>query len=263
MKHKGQPIKNKGEASFLQRLLDQETFQDFKFIIQERSSYSRRKRSLKKHLRREISRLKKMRDEDRNLFGRYAVFRVSRFFREFENYFVVMRNVKEWELPKKYQAKIEQLDLEFQRKLQVYRIACTWKKTEKGFAYYQASFYNQKEASVRSGGKWYQLAQDKFLYLVEIHRIFLDEECEPIHDETRFWNALKKENEVVALLVKAERWWGSAPVWCGQEFFYKKRRKVRLSLLKKNSTIRCLGRAFVFGLLLNVESYFDVCQIEH
>ena len=47
MKHKGQPIKNKGEASFLQRLLDQETFQDFKFIIQERSSYSRRKRSLK------------------------------------------------------------------------------------------------------------------------------------------------------------------------------------------------------------------------
>ena len=204
MKHKGQPIKNKGEASFLQRLLDQETFQDFKFIIQERSSYSRRKRSLKKHLRREISRLKKMRDQDRSIFGRYVMFRKSPFFQEFENYFVVMRNVKEWSLPKKYQTKIEQLDLEFQRKLQVYRIACTWKKTEKGFAYYQASFYNQKEASVRSGGKWYQLAQDKFLYLVEIHRIFLDEECEPIHDETRFWNALKKENEVVALLVKAE-----------------------------------------------------------
>ena len=204
MKHKGQPIKNKGEASFLQRLLEQETFQDFKFIIQERSSYSRRKRSLKKHLRREISRLKKMRDQDRSIFGRYVMFRKSPFFQEFENYFVVMRNVKEWSLPKKYQTKIEQLDLEFQRKLQVYRIACTWKKTEKGFAYYQASFYNQKEASVRSGGKWYQLAQDKFLYLVEIHRIFLDEECEPIHDETRFWNALKKENEVVALLVKAE-----------------------------------------------------------
>ena len=45
MKHKGQLIKNKGEVSFLQRLLDQEAFQDFKFIIQERSSYSRRKRS--------------------------------------------------------------------------------------------------------------------------------------------------------------------------------------------------------------------------
>ena len=146
-----------------------------------------------------------MRDEDRNLFGRYAVFRVSRFFREFENYFVVMRNVKEWSLPKKYHAKIEQLDLEFQRKLQVYRIACTWKKTEKGFAYYQASFYSQKEVSVQSGGKWHQLAQDKFLYLVEIHCLFLDEECEPIHDETRLLNALKKENEVVALLVKAER----------------------------------------------------------
>ena len=54
MKHKGQPIKNKGEVSFLQRLLDQEAFQDFKFIIQERSSYSRRRRSLKKHLRRDF-----------------------------------------------------------------------------------------------------------------------------------------------------------------------------------------------------------------
>ena len=205
MKHKGQPIKNKGEASFLQRLLDQEAFQDFKFIIQERSSYSRRKRSLKQCLRRDLAKVRTMRDQDRAIFGRYAMFRKSPFFQEFENYFVVMRNVKEWSLPKKYQTKIEQLDLEFQRKLQVYRIACTWKKTEKGFAYYQASFYNQKEASVRSGGKWYQLAQDKFLYLVEIHRIFLDEECEPIHDETRFWNALKKENEVVALLVKAER----------------------------------------------------------
>ena len=205
MKHKGQPIKNKGEASFLQRLLDQEAFQDFKFIIQERSSYSRRKRSLKQCLRRDLAKVRTMRDQDRSIFGRYAMFRKSPFFQEFENYFVVMRNVKEWSLPKKYQTKIEQLDLEFQRKLQVYRIACTWKKTEKGFAYYQASFYNQKEASVRSGGKWYQLAQDKFLYLVEIHRIFLDEECEPIHDETRFWNALKKENEVVALLVKAER----------------------------------------------------------
>ena len=205
MKYKKLPIGEKKNDSFLKRLLDPERFQDFKFIIQEKSSYSRRKRSLKKHLRRDISRLKKKRDEDRNLFGRYAVFRVSRFFREFENYFVVMRNVKEWELPKKYQAKIEQLDLEFQRKLQAYRIACTWEKTEKGFAYYQASFYDQKEVSVQSGGKWYQLAQDKFLYLVEIHCIFLDEECEPIHDETRFWNALKKENEVVALLVKAER----------------------------------------------------------
>ena len=224
MKHKGQPIKNKGEVSFLQRLLDQEAFQDFKFIIQERSSYSRRKRSLKKHLRRDISRLKKMRDEDRNLFGRYAVFRVSRFFREFENYFVVMRNVKEWALPKKYHAKIEQLDLEFQRKLQVYRIACTWKKTEKGFAYYQASFYDQKDVSVEPGGKWYQLAQDKFLYLVEIHCLFLDKECEPIHDETRLLNALKKENEVVALLVKAERWWRNCSClkyWTGV-FFYKK-----------------------------------------
>ena len=144
-----------------------------------------------------------------------------------------MRNVKEWSLPKKYQAKIEQLDLEFQRKLQVYRIACTWKKTEKGFAYYQASFYSQKEASVRSGGKWYQLAQDKFLYLVEIHRIFLDEECEPIHDETRFWNALKKENEVVALLVKAERWWGGAPVLCRQELFCEKVKKNLIFFLKK------------------------------
>ena len=204
MKYKKLPIGEKKNDSFLKRLLDPERFQDFKFIIQEKSSYSRRKRSLKKHLRRDISRLKKMRDEDRNLFGRYAVFRVSRFFREFENYFVVMRNVKEWALPKKYHAKIEQLDLEFQRKLQVYRIACTWKKTEKGFAYYQVYFYDRKEVSVQSGGKWYQLAQDKFLYLVEIHCIFLDEECEPIHDETRFWNALKKENEVVALLVKAE-----------------------------------------------------------
>ena len=144
-----------------------------------------------------------------------------------------MRNVKEWSLPKKYQAKIEQLDLEFQRKLQVYRIACTWKKTEKGFAYYQASFYNQKDVSVEPGGKWYQLVQDKFLYLVEIHCIFLDEECEPIHDETRFWNALKKENEVVALLVKAERWWGSAPVWCGQEFFYKKEEKCQIFSFEK------------------------------
>ena len=205
MKHKGQPIKNKGEASFLQRLLDQEAFQDFKFIIQERSSYSRRKRSLKQCLRRDLAKVRMMRDQDRAIFGMYAMFRKSPFFQEFENYFVVMRNVKEWSLPKKYQTKIEQLDLEFQRKLQVYRIACTWKKTEKGFAYYQASFYNQKDVSVEPGGKWYQLAQDKFLYLVEIHRIFLDEECEPIHDETRFWNALKKENEVVALLVKAER----------------------------------------------------------
>ena len=233
MKHKGQPIKNKGEASFLQRLLDQEAFQDFKFIIQERSSYSRRKRSLKQCLRRDLAKVRTMRDQDRSIFGRYAMFRKSPFFQEFENYFVVMRNVKEWSLPKKYQTKIEQLDLEFQRKLQVYRIACTWKKTEKGFAYYQASFYNQKEASVRSGGKWYQLAQDKFLYLVEIHRIFLDEECEPIHDETRFWNALKKENEVVALLVKAERWWGSAPVLCRQEFFCEKVKKNLIFSLKK------------------------------
>ena len=233
MKHKGQPIKNKGEASFLQRLLDQEAFQDFKFIIQERSSYSRRKRSLKQCLRRDLAKVRTMRDQDRAIFGRYAMFRKSPFFQEFENYFVVMRNVKEWSLPKKYQTKIEQLDLEFQRKLQVYRIACTWKKTEKGFAYYQASFYNQKEASVRSGGKWYQLAQDKFLYLVEIHRIFLDEECEPIHDETRFWNALKKENEVVALLVKAERWWGSAPVLCRQEFFCEKVKKNLIFSLKK------------------------------
>lgn len=224
MKYKKLPIGEKKNDSFLKRLLDPERFQDFKFIIQEKSSYSRRKRSLKKHLRRDISRLKKMRDEDRNLFGRYAVFRVSRFFREFENYFVVMRNVKEWSLPKKYHAKIEQLDLEFQRKLQVYRIACTWKKTEKGFAYYQASFYSQKEVSVQSGGKWHQLAQDKFLYLVEIHCLFLDEEYEPIHDETRLLNALKKENEVVALLVKAERWWRNCSClkyWTGV-FFYKK-----------------------------------------
>ena len=233
MKHKGQPIKNKEGVSFLQRLLDQEAFQDFKFIIQERSSYSRRKRSLKQCLRRDLAKVRTMRDQDRAIFGRYAMFRKSPFFQEFENYFVVMRNVKEWSLPKKYQTKIEQLDLEFQRKLQVYRIACTWKKTEKGFAYYQASFYNQKEASVRSGGKWYQLAQDKFLYLVEIHRIFLDEECEPIHDETRFWNALKKENEVVALLVKAERWWGSAPVLCRQEFFCEKVKKNLIFSLKK------------------------------
>lgn len=263
MKHKGQPIKNKGEASFLQRLLDQEAFQDFKFILQEKSSYSRRRHSLKQCLRRDLAKVRMMRDQDRAIFGMYAMFRKSPFFQEFENYSVVMRNVKEWSLPKKYQAKIEQLDIEFQRKLQVYRIACTWKKTEKGFAYYQASFYNQKEVSVEPRGKWYQLAQDKFLYLVEIHCIFLDEECEPIHDETRFWNALKKENEVVALLVKAEWWWGSAPVWCGQEFFYKKRGGSQIFCFGKNSTIRCLGRVFVFGLLLNVESYFDVCQIEH
>ena len=205
MKHKGQPIKNKGEVSFLQRLLDQEAFQDFKFIIQERSSYSRRRHSLKQCLRRDLAKVRMMRDQDRAIFGMYAMFRKSPFFQEFENYSVVMRNVKEWSLPKKYQAKIEQLDLEFQRKLQAYRIACTWEKTEKGFAYYQASFYDQKEVSVQSGGKWYQLAQDKFLYLVEIHCLFLDKECEPIHDETRLLNALKKENEVVALLVKAER----------------------------------------------------------
>lgn len=233
MKYKKLPIGEKKNDSFLKRLLDPERFQDFKFIIQEKSSYSRRKRSLKMCLRRDLAKVRMMRDQDRAIFEMYAMFRKSPFFQEFENYFVVMRNVKEWALPKKYHAKIEQLDLEFQRKLQVYRIACTWKKTEKGFAYYQASFYDQKDVSVEPGGKWYQLVQDKFLYLVEIHCIFLDEECQPIHDETRFWNALKKKNEVVALLVKAERWWGSAPVWCGQEFFYKKRRNVRFSLLKK------------------------------
>ena len=187
MKYKKLPIGEKKKRSFLKRLLDPERFQDFKFILQEKSSYSRRRHSLKQCLRRDLAKVRTMRDQDRAIFGRYAMFRKSPFFQEFENYFVVMRNVKEWSLPKKYQAKIEQLDLEFQRKLQVYRIACTWKKTEKGFAYYQASFYNQKEV------------------LIEIHCIFLDEECEPIHDETRFWNALKKENEVVALLVKAER----------------------------------------------------------
>ena len=196
MKYKKLPIGKKKKRSFLKRLLDPERFQDFKFILQEKSSYSRRRHSLKQCLRRDLAKVRTM---------RYAMFRKSPFFQEFENYFVVMRNVKEWSLPKKYQTKIEQLDLEFQRKLQVYRIACTWKKTEKGFAYYQASFYNQKDVSVETGGKWYQLVQDKFLYLVEIHCIFLDEECEPIHDETRFWNALKKENEVFALLVKAER----------------------------------------------------------
>lgn len=222
MKYKKLPIGKKKKRSFLKRLLDPERFQDFKFIIQEKSSYFLRRHSLKQCLRRDLAKVRMMRDQDRAIFGMYAMFRKSPFFQEFENYFVVMRNVKEWSLPKKYQTKIEQLDLEFQRKLQVYRIACTWKKTDKGFAYYQASFYNQKEVSVGSGGKWYQLVQDKFLYLVEIHCIFLDEECEPIHDETRFWNALKKENEVVALLVKAEWWWWSAPVWCGQEFFYKK-----------------------------------------
>ena len=225
MKYKKLPIGKKKKCSFLKRLLDPERFQDFKFIIQEKSSYSRRRHSLKMCLRRDLAKVRMMRDQDRAIFGMYAMFRKSPFFQEFENHFVVMRNVKEWALPKKYQAKIEQLDLEFQRKLQVYRIACTWKKTEKGFAYYQASFYSQKEVSVQSGGKWHQLAQDKFLYLVEIHCIFLDEECEPVHDETRLLNALKKENEVVALLVKAEWWWGSAPVWCGQEFFCKKKEK--------------------------------------
>ncbi|MBB1578901.1 MAG: hypothetical protein HG424_002850 [candidate division SR1 bacterium] len=263
MKYKKLPIREKKNDSFLQRLLDPERFQGFKFILQEKSSYFLRRHSLKQCLRRDLAKVRMMRDQDRAIFEMYAMFRKSPFFQEFENYSVVMRNVKEWSLPKKYQTKIEQLDLEFQRKLQVYRIACTWKKTEKGFAYYQASFYSQKEASVRSGGKWYQLAQDKFLYLVEIHCLFLDKECEPIHDETRLLNALKKQNEVVALLVKAERGGGSAPVGCGQEFFYKKQRKVRFSLLEKNSTIRCLGRVFVFGLLLNVESYFDVCQIKY
>ena len=207
MKYKKLPIGEKKKRSFLKRLLDPERFQDFKFIIQEKSSYFLRRHSLKQCLRRDLAKVRMMRDQDRAIFGMYAMFRKSPFFQEFENYSVVMRNVKEWSLPKKYQAKIEQLDLEFQRKLQVYRIACTWKKTEKGFVYYQASFYDQKDVSVEPGGKWYQLAQDKFLYLVEIHCIFLDEECEPIHDETRLLNALKKENEVVALLVKAERWW--------------------------------------------------------
>ena len=263
MKYKKLPIGEKKKRSFLKRLLDPERFQDFKFIIQEKSSYFLRRHSLKQCLRRDLAKVRMMRDQDRAIFRMYAMFRKSPFFQEFENYSVVMRNVKEWSLPKKYQAKIEQLDLEFQRKLQVYRIACTWKKTEKGFAYYQASFYDRKEVSVEPGGKWYQLVQDKFLYLVEIHCIFLDEECEPIHDETRFWNALKKENEVFALLVKAERWWGSAPVWCGQEFFCKKKEKCQIFSFEKNSTIRCLGRVFVFSLLVNVESYFDVCQIEH
>ena len=193
MKYKKLPIGEKKKRSFLKRLLDPERFQDFKFIIQEKSSYFLRRHWLKQCLRRDLAKVRMMRNQDRAIFGRYAMFRKSPFFQEFENYFVVMRNVKEWSLPKKYQTKI-----------QVYRIACTWKKTEKGFAYYQASFYDQKDVSVEPGGKWYQLAQDKFLYLVEIHCIFLDEECEPIHDETRFWNALKKENEVVALLVKAE-----------------------------------------------------------
>ena len=205
MKHKGQPIKNKEGVSFLQRLLDQEAFQDFKFIIQERSSYSRRKRSLKKHLRREISRLKKMRDEDRNLFGRYAVFRVSRFFREFENYFVVMRNVKEWELPKKYQAKIDRLDVELSRKLQIYRIASSWKKIKGSFVYYRATFYTRMENSVQPGGKWYQLEEGSFLHLMEMRRFFLDERCKSIDDEDLFLEVLRKENAVVALLFDAEQ----------------------------------------------------------
>ena len=234
MKYKKLPIGEKKKRSFLKRLLDPERFQDFKFIIQEKSSYFLRRHSLKQCLRRDLAKVRMMRDQDRAIFGMYAMFRKSPFFQEFENYSVVMRNVKEWSLPKKYQAKIEQLDLEFQRKLQVYRIACTWKKTEKGFAYYQASFYSQKEVSVQSGGKWYQLAQDKFLYLVEIHCLFLDKECEPIHDETRLLNALKKENEVVALLVKAERWWRNCSClkyWTG--VFFIKRRRVRFFLLEK------------------------------
>lgn len=234
MKYKKLPIGEKKKRSFLKRLLDPERFQDFKFILQEKSSYSRRRHSLKMCLRRDLAKVRTMRDQDRAIFGRYAMFRKSPFFQEFENHFVVMRNVREWSLPKKYQAKIEQLDLEFQRKLQVYRIACTWKKTEKGFAYYQASFYDQKDVSVEPGGKWYQLAQDKFLYLVEIHCLFLDKECEPIHDETRLLNALKKENEVVALLVKAERWWRNCSClkyWTG--VFFIKKRRVRFFLLEK------------------------------
>lgn len=44
-----------------------------------------------------------------------------------------------------------------------------------------------------------------------------------------------------------------------RSFFCGKIKKNLIFSLLKNSTIRYLGRAFVFALLVNVESYFDVC----
>ena len=126
-------------------------------------------------------------------------------FLESENYFVVMRNVKEWELPKKYQAKIDRLDVELSRKLQIYRIASSWKKIKGSFVYYRAIFYTRMEDSVQPGGKWYQLEEGSFLYLMEMRRFFLDEKCKSIDDEDLFLEVLRKENAVVALLFDAEQ----------------------------------------------------------
>lgn len=81
MKYKKLPIGEKKKRSFLKRLLDPERFQDFKFIIQEKSSYSRRRHSLKQCLRRDLAKVRTMRDQDRSIFGRYAMFRKSPFFR--------------------------------------------------------------------------------------------------------------------------------------------------------------------------------------
>ena len=206
MKYKKLPIGKKKKRSFLKRLLDPERFQDFKFIIQEKSSYSRRRRSLKQCLRRDLAKVRTMRDQDRSIFGRYAMFRKSPFFQEFENYFVVMRNVKEWELPKKYQAKINRLDVELSRKLQIYRIASSWKKIKGSFIYYRATFYTRMENSVQPGGKWYQLEEGSFLHLMEMRRFFLDEKCKSMDDEDLFLEVLRKENAVVALLFDAEQY---------------------------------------------------------
>lgn len=81
MKYKKLPIGEKKKRSFLKRLLDPERFQDFKFILQEKSSYSRRRHSLKQCLRRDLAKVRTMRDQDRAIFGRYAMFRKSPFFR--------------------------------------------------------------------------------------------------------------------------------------------------------------------------------------
>ena len=81
MKHKKLPIGEKKKRSFLKRLLDPERFQDFKFIIQEKSSYFLRRHSLKQCLRRDLAKVRMMRDQDRAIFGIYAMFRKSPFFR--------------------------------------------------------------------------------------------------------------------------------------------------------------------------------------
>ena len=77
MKYKKLPIGEKKKRSFLKRLLDPERFQDFKFIIQEKSSYSCRRHSLKQCLRRDLAKVRMMRDQDRAIFGMYAMFRKS------------------------------------------------------------------------------------------------------------------------------------------------------------------------------------------